>query len=79
MTVQRILERAGWIFRRCFASSFVLRRRLVLDDLVATLERMGIEPLGSETVDSTRWTVRRDIRPPALEAEDEAEIDEAVG
>jgi very-short-patch-repair endonuclease len=43
---QRVLERAGWTFWRCFSSSFTRRRQAVLDDLLATLNGMGIEPLG---------------------------------
>lgn len=45
MARQRILERAGWAFWRCFASSFALNRELVISDLVDTLRRMGIEPI----------------------------------
>lgn len=53
MVRQRVLERAGWTFWRCFASSFVLRREAVLADLMQTLQRLVTEPLGAETVDST--------------------------
>lgn len=48
MRRQRILERAGWKFWRCFASTFVTARNAVLDDLVATLDKYGIEPVGSQ-------------------------------
>lgn len=77
MTRQRVLERAGWTFWRCFASSFVLKRRAVLDDLFGTLTRMGIDPLGSETVDSTQWTARRNISVPKVEAEDDDSVSAA--
>lgn len=63
MNRQRVLERAGWTFWRCFASSFVMRRLEVVEDLVATLTRMGIEPLGSETVDNGAWVAQRIIDP----------------
>lgn len=63
MNRQRVLERAGWTFWRCFASSFVMRRREVVDDLVATLTQLGIEPIGSETVDSGAWVTQRIIDP----------------
>jgi hypothetical protein len=53
MARQRVLERAGWTFWRCFASSFVRRREAVLGDLLQTLQRLGIEPLGAESVDNT--------------------------
>ncbi len=47
MARQRVLERAGWTFWRCFASTWALRREAVLDELLATLRDMGIEPLGA--------------------------------
>ncbi|WP_407465964.1 AAA domain-containing protein [Xanthomonas campestris] len=48
MRRQRILERAGWKFWRCFASTFVSARQATLDDLIATLQQSGIEPVGSK-------------------------------
>jgi very-short-patch-repair endonuclease len=44
---QRVLERAGWTFWRCFASTWQLRREEVLAELLERLEAMGIEPLGA--------------------------------
>ena len=46
MAHQRILERAGWAFWRCFASTWRLHRAEVIAELVDRLKRMGIEPLG---------------------------------
>jgi very-short-patch-repair endonuclease len=63
MRRQRVLERAGWTFWRTFASSFVLQRAQVLQSLYGTLERLGIEPIGSDTVDSTAWVEERIIDP----------------
>jgi hypothetical protein len=48
MQRQRVLERAGWVFWRCFASAFVLRRKDMLDDLLMSLAARGIEPIGAE-------------------------------
>jgi very-short-patch-repair endonuclease len=48
MQRQRVLERAGWVFWRCFASAFILRRKEVLEDLLMTLAERGIEPIGAE-------------------------------
>lgn len=45
MQRQRTLERAGWIFWRCFASTWSLRKDDVLAELRARLHAMGIEPL----------------------------------
>ena len=63
MTRQRVLERAGWSFWRCFASSFVIRRPEVVADLLTTLEKMGIEPLGAESVDNTQWVAFKEVDP----------------
>lgn len=71
MARQRVLERAGWAFWRCFASSFVRRRKAVLDDLMQTLEGLGIEPLGAESVDSTVWVHFKEVDPYSIEDEQE--------
>jgi hypothetical protein len=44
---QRVLERAGWTFWRCFAATWSLRRDEVLGELLERLSVMGIEPLGA--------------------------------
>jgi very-short-patch-repair endonuclease len=75
MSRQRVLERAGWTFWRCFASSFVRRRQTVIDDLMQTLERLGIEPLGAESVDNTVWVHSKEADPYGVE---EAQEQEAV-
>jgi very-short-patch-repair endonuclease len=43
---QRALERAGWVFWRCFASTFLRRRCEVIQDLLQTLHGRGVEPIG---------------------------------
>lgn len=47
MRRQRVLERAGWTFWRCFASTWSLRTDEVVAELVDRLTTMGIEPLGA--------------------------------
>lgn len=47
MARQRVLERAGWIFWRCFASTWSLRKEVVFDELIEKLVAMGIEPIGT--------------------------------
>ena len=71
MARQRVLERAGWTFWRCFASSFVRRREAVVGDLLQTLERLGIEPLGAESVDNTVWVYSKEVDPYGVEDEQE--------
>jgi len=63
MARQRVLERAGWTFWRCFASNFVRRRAAVMDDLVQTLDKLGIEPLGADAVDTTVWVACKEVDP----------------
>ncbi len=63
MARQRVLERAGWTFWRCFGSSFARNRQEVLSDLFATLDALGIEPLGSEAIDNTQWTLSKIANP----------------
>jgi very-short-patch-repair endonuclease/Cdc6-like AAA superfamily ATPase len=48
MQRQRVLERAGWVFWRCFASVFIRRREEVIAELLHALAERGIEPFGSE-------------------------------
>jgi very-short-patch-repair endonuclease len=47
MSRQRVLERAGWTFWRCFASTWSMRKDEVLKDLLDRLTSMGVEPLGA--------------------------------
>ena len=67
MVRQRVLERAGWTFWRCFASSFVRRREPVLGDLMQTLDHLGIEPLGAESIDNTAWVHFKEVDPYGVE------------
>ena len=48
MRRQRILERAGWRFWRCFASTFVRHREDVVQDLVDTLAAHGVHPSNAQ-------------------------------
>lgn len=77
MARQRVLERAGWTFWRCFASSFVRRRDEVIKDLLQTLERLGIEPLGSESVDNSVWVHTKEVDPYGVEDEQPDELEVA--
>jgi very-short-patch-repair endonuclease/transcription elongation GreA/GreB family factor len=69
MRRQRILERVGWTFWRCFGSNFSIDPEGTLEDLVQTLERMEIKPIGSTTV-SRRYSEHRTV---AAEADNAAE------
>lgn len=61
MSRQRDLERAGWRFWRCFASTFVRRREETIADLVATLTRHGVEPIGAEGAPQSIHVERRRV------------------
>ncbi|MFO1320932.1 MAG: AAA family ATPase [Burkholderiales bacterium] len=58
---QRVLERAGWTFHRCFATRFVLQRERVLAELEAALASHGIRPLGTHEDVSSALTEHRVI------------------
>ena len=62
MQRQRTLERAGWAFWRSFASSFVRRREVVVNDLLQTLAQRGIEPTGDEGAPRSVHTEQRRVR-----------------
>jgi very-short-patch-repair endonuclease len=61
MRRQRVLERVGWRFWRCFASSFYRDSDRVIGDLFETLSRLGIEPMpkGESARPSGRFTEHR--------------------
>jgi very-short-patch-repair endonuclease len=61
MRRQRVLERAGWQFWRCFASSFYRDMDGVTADLFDTLSRLGIEPVpgGEPAAATARLTEHR--------------------
>lgn len=62
MQRQRVLERAGWVFWRCFASAFIRRQNAMLDDLLKTLAERGIEPIGAEGAPRSVHTEHRIVR-----------------
>jgi len=70
MKRQRILERVGWRFWRCWASSFTLDPDGCMADLFALLKRMGIEPAGGERAGErlTRHVVAKPADAPATVA-----------
>jgi very-short-patch-repair endonuclease len=68
MRRQRALERAGWVFWRCFASSFLRRRETVLQDLRLALSAQGIEPVRSGGWARRRITETRRILAPGAQA-----------
>lgn len=61
MQRQRNLERAGWVFWRCFASAFLRRRNEVLRDLLKTLADRGIDPVGAEKAPRSVHVERRNL------------------
>lgn len=69
MRRQRVLERVGWRFWRCFASSFYRDPDEVLNELVEMLTRMGIEPIGTGETGRAkrRFTEHRTIEPVVAE------------
>jgi very-short-patch-repair endonuclease len=61
MRRQRILERVGWTFWRCFGSNWSLDRDGVLEDLIQALQRNEIFPIGAAPSPS-KYTEHRTAR-----------------
>jgi hypothetical protein len=81
MARQRALERTGWSFWRCFASTWVLSRDEVVAELVERLEAMGIGALGAATsmpelVERRVWKPR--VRP-GQKDDVQAVLENAIG
>ena len=77
MRRQRILERVGWSFWRCFGSNYRIDQEGVMDDLTQTLERMQIKPIGRETVNRSFSEHR--VIPPVVGASSETAATHAGG
>lgn len=65
---QRVLERTGWTFWRCFASSMVRRPDAVLEDLATALAAAGVRPAGTTRPPSEAQTEHRRVRARAARA-----------
>ena len=61
MTRQRVLERVGWKFWRCWSSSFTVDPDGCLAELFETLDRLGIRP-SQGTAAPTVYTEHREAR-----------------
>ena len=66
MRRQRVLERVGWRFWRCWASSFTIAPDECMADLFATLDRSDIRPLG-KTDSPTVYVEHRTESAPAAD------------
>lgn len=58
---QRVLERAGWVFWRCFASAWIRRKDELLRDLLSTMHRLGIEPSVPQSTPRSIYTEQRKV------------------
>jgi hypothetical protein len=72
-----VLERAGWTFWRCFASTWTLRKEEVFAELLERLGALGIEPIGAidrapSVVEKRTWQPEKPVEeekdqaPPAV-------------
>ncbi|MGP9820041.1 AAA domain-containing protein [Salinarimonas sp. NSM] len=59
MRRQAALERAGWVFWRVFGSQWNTEAEFWWSDLVATLERLGIQPIGADASPDVYTEYRR--------------------
>jgi hypothetical protein len=66
---QRVLERAGWVFWRCFASAWTQRKDELLRDLLTNILSLGIQPCTSEPLAKSIHTEARRVTATPLETE----------
>ncbi len=59
---QKVLERVGWRFWRCWASSFALDSESCIKDLLDTLAEMEIEPIGQANVQRNQHSEQRVVK-----------------
>ncbi|MES2255140.1 MAG: AAA domain-containing protein [Pseudomonadota bacterium] len=52
---QRVMERVGWRFWRCWGSSYRIDPEGCIDDLIGSLSSLGIEPIGNDRQPNV-WT-----------------------
>jgi very-short-patch-repair endonuclease len=70
---QKALERLGWVFWRCWGSSWISDRQGCLDDLKSAMGRLGIEPLGMESVEGI-YTLHIEASSPPTNDNEEPEF-----
>jgi len=59
---QRILERAGWKFWRCFASTFVMHKEAIIEELLGELTKLNIHPVSSAQPINSLYTETRRVK-----------------
>lgn len=75
MQRQRILERAGWKFWRCFALTFVTRKSEVIQDLLAELQHLDIHPISTDATYRSSYVESRcvsTVEEPTIDIEADA-------
>ena len=81
---QRVLERVGWRFWRCWGSSFILAPDECMQDLKETLNSLGIDPIGYESKANGIYTehrvIERTVQPYEEETKEEvpSEVSEFI-
>lgn len=78
MQRQRVLERTGWVFWRCFASTYIRHRTEVLDDLLTTLRERGVEPIGAEGAPQSVHTEHRTYSSQVNQTTEQSETTEHI-
>ncbi len=73
---QRVLERAGWTFWRCWGSTFYREPDRILASLFDTLAEMGITPIGGDTEIQNMVTEFREVYGLAQKEENDQEVQE---
>jgi phosphoribosylformylglycinamidine (FGAM) synthase PurS component len=78
MQRQRVLERAGWTFWRCWGSSWIRDADECFRDLLQKFADLCIEPIGSSDIDLSDVVNYREVFGIEPESEDDGEDDVLV-
>jgi len=69
---QRTLERMGWVFWRCWGSNYISNKEDCLNDLMAKLDSLKIEPIGSASAFTADVADQRTVSAAGVLIEDQA-------
>lgn len=74
---QRTMERIGWRFWRCWGSTFALDRQGCIEDLLGTLESMGILPVGYGESPASAYVEYREVHSQQIPSRSRTPLQEA--
>ncbi|QQS16446.1 MAG: hypothetical protein IPK86_03210 [Neisseriales bacterium] len=75
---QRMLERAGWVFWRCLASTWFRRREEMIEDLIGALSENNVYPTSSDGVVPSLYCEQRVVNTLELDIVSNNDLKETI-